>query len=228
MVNGTSSMSTYLSSYYCPLCKRKTYKECMRHMLPLLDRPALTWCYVYYCQSIVSKEGDYCEKCSFEKGLTASDGRPIWPRLFMEFAALLAQRSSCDRARVGCVITDEKGVQVLGYGYNGNYAGGPNGCDSDEQGGCGCLHAEVNAVAKVGAGHPGRIIYTTTLPCVQCAKLIVNSGPYGRLYYNSSHRASDETYSIFSSVGLECTRVQTIGDGFLFVEREQIGYKVDE
>jgi len=76
---------------------------------------------------------------------------------------------------------------VLAIGYNGNYKGGPNKCDSSEPGNCGCLHAEENAIIKLDYNdHARKRLYTTTSPCKMCAKRIINAGikhvVYSKLY----------------------------------------------
>jgi dCMP deaminase len=106
----------------------------------------------------------------------------------MRFALLLAARSTCARAQVGCVITDAEGLQVLGIGYNGNAATLPNSCDQpNEPGNCGCLHAELNALLKAPGAVKGKVLYTTTAPCVRCAKAIINGG-VAQVYYAQAYR----------------------------------------
>lgn len=103
--------------------------------------------------------------------------RPDWDEVYAEFATSLARRSTCTRNRVGCVVTSADHHRVLSIGYNGNYAGGPNGCDRPEDvGACGCVHAEVNALLKLDYNDPTRKrLYTTVSPCAACAKCIVNA-----------------------------------------------------
>lgn len=91
-------------------------------------------------------------------------------------AKLIARRSTCKRLQVGCVITNWDMTRVLAYGYNGNHAGGPNTCDSDTPGQCGCCHSELNALVKApyDAFEPLQLFCTHT-PCKMCAKYIINS-----------------------------------------------------
>ena len=114
--------------------------------------------------------------------------RPTKDTVFLQFAFLLAQRSTCQRAKVGCVITDSEGLQVLGIGYNGNARGFANCCDDREAvGHCGCLHAELNALLKAPGTVSGKVMYLTMAPCVMCAKAIVNSG-VARVVYCQGYR----------------------------------------
>lgn len=69
--------------------------------------------------------------------------RPKFESIFMDLAIQLSKRSTCKRKSVGCVVTSEDFSEVYGIGYNGNYQGGPNTCDSDEPGNCGCFPPNV-------------------------------------------------------------------------------------
>ena len=105
----------------------------------------------------------------------------------MNLALAVGKLSTCRRAQVGCVITSYDLEQVLGIGYNGNAVGLANTCDLDTRGRCGCVHAETNALIKVGAGYRDKVIFTTLTPCLACAKLIINSG-CSKLYHHQPYR----------------------------------------
>ena len=111
--------------------------------------------------------------------------RPSWDSIFMDFAVSLSRRSTCRRLNVGCVVVTRDNSRVLSVGYNGSYHGGPNDCDSDEPGNCGCIHAEANSLVKLDYNDPSsKLLYTTWSPCVPCAKLIVNAGIAEVVYLN--------------------------------------------
>lgn len=111
--------------------------------------------------------------------------RPGFDEIYMNLAKLLSLRSTCLRSKVGCVIVSEDNQRVLAVGYNGSYKSGPNKCDSDEPGNCGCLHAEENAIIKLNTCENIRkILYTTFMPCVMCAKRIVNADIKEVVYLN--------------------------------------------
>jgi dCMP deaminase len=116
--------------------------------------------------------------------------RPSMDTIFMTLAGLIARRSTCERLKVGCVIVDAEKIRVLSIGYNGNYTGGPNKCDSLEPGKCGCLHAEDNACVKLDYREPVKIAYVTHLPCKICAKRLVNAG-VTKVYYNNTYRYTE-------------------------------------
>lgn len=121
----------------------------------------------------------------------------------MQLAHALAQRSTCKRLNVGTVITSTDYRKVLAVGYNGNATGLPNTCDRDEKGNCGCLHSEENAV--INCDSPRIIekhVFVTHLPCVACAKRLINLGGVRKIFYQSDYRSSD-SLSLFKQVGIE-------------------------
>ena len=112
--------------------------------------------------------------------------RPDWESYFMSMARLAATRSSCHRRAVGAVLVREK--RVLTTGYNGNPPGFEHcatmGCiremlnvpSGQHHELCTGLHAEQNAIiqaAVTGVSIAGATLYTTTFPCVTCAKMIL-------------------------------------------------------
>ncbi len=107
--------------------------------------------------------------------------------MFMRMAQIASTRSTCRRLQVGAVITDSKMLNVLAIGYNGNYSGGPNTCDTDEVGNCGCIHSELNAIIKADNRIKDKVLFVTDSPCRNCAKLIINSG-FSRIYYRNEYR----------------------------------------
>lgn len=115
--------------------------------------------------------------------------RPTRERTFMRMAAALADRSTCRRAHVGALVTDAEGLQVLGIGYNGAPRGLPNGCLRDEQGNCGCVHAEVNALLKAPGTIQNKVLYTTTAPCERCAAAILNGG-VAKVIFTNAYRST--------------------------------------
>jgi dCMP deaminase len=103
--------------------------------------------------------------------------------VFLQMAALMAERSTCMGTAVGAVITTPD-HQILTSGYNGSPRGFPHcielGCDPDPDGHCRrAVHAEINAViqgAKLGVRLAGGVVYTTRLPCVRCCAAIIQAG----------------------------------------------------
>ena len=114
--------------------------------------------------------------------------RPRMERIMMGCAHLMALRSTCVRLQVGCVITDPGMTTIYSVGYNGNYRGGPNACDTTDVGGCGCLHAEDNALVKLKTETSALVLFTTHSPCPACAKRVANQGNITSVYYATEYR----------------------------------------
>jgi len=125
--------------------------------------------------------------------------RPNWDEYFMSIVDLVSKRSTCIRRRVGAAIVKEK--NILATGYNGAPSGLPHcldiGCLRDELNVpsgerhelCRGLHAEQNAIIQAayhGTAIKGAILYTTTLPCSICTKMIINAGII-RVIYNEGY-----------------------------------------
>lgn len=133
--------------------------------------------------------------------------RPSFEDIYMDLAHTLAERSTCTRMNVGTVITSTDYRKVLAIGYNGNAAGLPNVCDRNETGNCGCLHSEENAV--INCDSPRFIekhVFVTHLPCVACAKRLINLGGVKKVFYCSDYRVS-ESIQLLQSVGVEVQQI---------------------
>lgn len=134
--------------------------------------------------------------------------RPPFEEIYMSLAERMAQRSTCQRTsaagvlmQVGCIITDPKYRNVIAVGYNGNAAGLKNGCDAPlAVGGCGCIHAEANAAVKAIPDIP-KVVFCTHLPCVNCAKLLINLGGVEEVFYLNDYR-NRTSLRMFQEVGI--------------------------
>ncbi len=128
-----------------------------------------------------------CNKCShqwIEKLVTFK--RPDPQTVFLRLAALLAERGTCKRAKVGCVVTDESNV-ILATGYNGSLPGSPHCIDSEclvVDGHCiRTIHAEMNALIRLRGGNKQRLVgYCTHTPCLTCLKAGLQLGIYTWYY----------------------------------------------
>jgi dCMP deaminase len=121
--------------------------------------------------------------------------------LYMAWAARTAELSHARRLHVGAVIV--KDDTVISYGYNGMPAGWDNNCEDeigqvlDDNGNIyearlktkpEVLHAESNAIAKLARSTNsglGATMFVTHAPCLDCAKLIYQSGISSVLYRDS-------------------------------------------
>lgn len=133
--------------------------------------------------------------------------RPSFEKIYLQLARTLALRSTCNRLQVGTVITSTDFRKVLAIGYNGNATGLPNCCDRDEPGNCGCLHSEENAVINCDSPRSvEKIIFVTHLPCVACAKRLINLGNVKKIYYGEDYRVRDSIKTL-ESVGIPTERL---------------------
>ena len=134
--------------------------------------------------------------------------RPSFEEVYMQFAELISRRSTCKRLQVGTVITTVDYRKVLAVGYNGNASGLDNTCDREEAGNCGCLHSEENAVINCDAPRETqKYVFVTHLPCVMCAKRLINLGNVRRVVYKTAYR-SGESIEMFNAVGIEVQQFQ--------------------
>ena len=119
---------------------------------------------------------------------------------YMKVAELTSTLSYAKRLQVGSVIV--KGNKILATGYNGMPSGWDNECETTEiveldekfikqlvtkQE---VLHSETNAIAKVSAStesSEGSTMFCTHAPCMNCAKLIYQSG-INNLIYRDTYR----------------------------------------
>ena len=115
--------------------------------------------------------------------------RPSWDEYFLSIADLVSKRSTCLRRNVGAVLVKDR--RILATGYNG----APSmirhcdevGCirqklnipSGERHELCRGLHGEQNAFLQAalhGTSLKGAILYSTTQPCIICAKMIINAG----------------------------------------------------
>lgn len=110
----------------------------------------------------------------------------------MKVAHIYAGLSYCSRRKVGCVIV--KDDRIISIGFNGTPPGWPNICEDDNnQTLPEVYHAETNAIAKLaksGESGQGASMFVTTVPCLDCAKLIAQSG-IREVYYSEDYRKVD-------------------------------------
>lgn len=133
---------------------------------------------------------------------TTEAPRPSFEEIYLKLAASLGTRSTCQRLKVGTVITSTDFRKVLAVGYNGNASGLPNRCDRDETGNCGCLHSEENAVINCDSPrHIEKFVFVTHLPCSQCAKRLINLGNVRKVFYALDYR-NRASLELFAQVGI--------------------------
>ena len=109
---------------------------------------------------------------------------------FMDCAETFAQLSSAKRLQVGAIIV--KDDRIISIGYNGMPSGWDNVCETEGRTNPEVLHAETNAIAKLAqSGESGKdaTLFCTHLPCMDCAKLIYQSG-ITQVYYREEYKAA--------------------------------------
>jgi len=109
-------------------------------------------------------------------------------QVFTELATSLAHLSRCSRKQVGAVVVPADLSNVLAIGYNGPPAGEPNDSCRGDEGSCGCIHSEANALVKLSASSKDLILVTTLSPCEHCAGLILNCGKIISVLYGEEYR----------------------------------------
>jgi len=126
---------------------------------------------------------------------------------YMKTAEVFAELSSARRLHVGAIVV--KDDRIISIGYNGMPSGWDNNCEDEDIGFSDAvygepqtlinrglktrpevLHAETNAIAKLAKSTEsgdGATMFVTHAPCMDCAKLIYQSG-ITSLYYRNSYR----------------------------------------
>ena len=120
---------------------------------------------------------------------------------YMKTAETFAECSTARRLHVGAVIV--KDDRIISIGYNGMPIGWDNNCEDELKWPNGeikflttkpeVLHAETNAIAKLAKSTEsglGATMFVTHSPCLDCAKLVYQSG-INTIYYRNSYRNED-------------------------------------
>ena len=150
---------------------------------------------------------------------TVARFRPDWDTYFMDMAKLASRRSSCLRRAVGAVLVKDR--RLLATGYNGVPSGVTHcevtGClreklnvpSGERHELCRGLHAEQNAIIQAafhGVSIRDAVLYCTNLPCIICAKMLINAG-VRRIVYLEGY-ADPLTEEMLREVGMELVRLE--------------------
>jgi dCMP deaminase len=106
----------------------------------------------------------------------------------LEVARVYGRLSSAKRLQVGCIIV--KDDRIISIGYNGMPIGASNICEEDGHTKPEVIHAEANAITKLAKSTEsgqGSYMFCTYAPCVECAKLILQSG-IKEFHYEEDYR----------------------------------------
>jgi dCMP deaminase len=133
-------------------------------------------------------------------------------------AYIWSSLSKAQRKKVGCLIV--KDGAIISDGFNGTPQGFDNSCEREGEGGLvtkdEVLHAESNAITKLARGtqsSEGATMYITITPCMDCAKLIIQSG-IRKVVFRESYR-SIEGLMLLKQAGIEIEQVKVIYNDFV-------------
>ncbi len=111
---------------------------------------------------------------------------------YLRMARIWSENSYCTRRKVGALVVKDK--MIISDGYNGTPSGFENVCeDENNVTKPYVLHAEANAITKLARSNnnsEGSTLYVTASPCLECSKLIIQSG-IKRVVYGEEYRLSD-------------------------------------
>ncbi|MHC4914248.1 MAG: deoxycytidylate deaminase [Planctomycetota bacterium] len=148
-----------------------------------------------------------------------SHSRPSWDDYFLKIAGDVAERATCLRRHVGAVLVRDK--RILATGYNGAPRNVAHcleaGCLREEMNVpsgqrhelCRGVHAEMNALLQCafhGVESGGSTLYSTSVPCSLCSKMIVNAG-VKRVVYLGEY-PDDLGRELLSEAGVELVRAE--------------------
>ena len=120
------------------------------------------------------------------------DKQELLDNRYLRMATIWSENSYCKRRQVGALLVKDK--MIISDGYNGTPMGFENDCETPENTSKAyVLHAEANAITKVAMSSnssAGATLYVTDSPCIECAKLIIQSG-IKRVIYGRAYRLTD-------------------------------------
>ncbi len=131
---------------------------------------------------------------------------------YLRMAQIWSENSYCNRRKVGALIVRDN--MIISDGYNGTPSGFPNICEENNVTFPYVLHAEANAITKVARSNnssEGSTLYVTASPCMECSKLIIQSG-IKRVVFSDLYRIQD---------GLELLRKAGIEVVHMPLDKEQ-------
>ena len=104
---------------------------------------------------------------------------------YLRMARIWAENSYCQRRKVGALVVKDK--MIISDGYNGTPSGFENVCEDE------------NNVSSNNSD--GSTLYVTAAPCIECSKLIIQSG-IKRVVYGEKYRL-DDGITLLGKAGVE-------------------------
>ena len=140
------------------------------------------------------------------------DKQNILDLRYLRMARIWAENSYCERRKVGALVVKDK--MIISDGYNGTPSGFENVCeDENNVTKPYVLHAEANAITKLARSSnnsDGSTLYVTAAPCIECAKLIIQSG-INRVVYGEKYRL-EEGINLLRKANIEVKYLNTDTD----------------
>ena len=135
--------------------------------------------------------------------MTADEKQEKLDYRYLRMARIWAENSYCKRRQVGALVVKDK--MIISDGYNGTPSGFENLCeDANNVTQPYVLHAEANAITKLARSNnnsDGSTLYVTASPCIECSKLIIQSG-IKRVVYGEKYRLEDGI-NLMKKAGME-------------------------
>ncbi|MBD5275257.1 MAG: dCMP deaminase family protein [Bacteroides sp.] len=125
---------------------------------------------------------------------------------YLRMAQIWSENSYCIRRKVGALIVRDN--MIISDGFNGTPSGFPNVCEENNVTFPYVLHAEANAITKVARSNnssEGSTLYVTASPCMECSKLIIQSG-IKRVVFSDLYRIQDGL-DLLRKAGIEVTHM---------------------
>jgi len=127
---------------------------------------------------------------------------------YLQMADIWSKNSYCKRKKVGALIVKDR--MIISDGYNGTPMGFENICE-EESGNTKpyVLHAEANAITKVAKSNnssENATLYVTTSPCMECSKLIIQSG-IKRVVFSEKYR-DDTGLNLLKRAHIELVHIE--------------------
>jgi dCMP deaminase len=128
---------------------------------------------------------------------------------YMKTAYAFSECSTATRLKVGAILVDKSGKNIISFSYNGTPSGWSNVCeDENNQTLPEVLHAESNLIAKISKitlSSEDSTMFVTHSPCFQCAKLIYQAG-VKQIFYSQEYRCRDGI-EFLEKMGIKVTQL---------------------
>ena len=138
-----------------------------------------------------------------------SNKQALLDQRYLRMAQIWAENSYCKRRQVGALVVKDQ--RIISDGYNGTPSGFENICEENNVSFPYVLHAEANAITKLARSHnnsDGSTLYVTASPCIECAKLIIQSG-IRRVVYGEKYRL-DDGLKLLARAGIETVLLENL------------------